>query len=303
MFYLSLLFLTLLAASMVLWIDVPRVVDVADGEQISVSEAEVAFEQAAYRLGRWCGVLLLALWPVFWIEQIWNFTRADNWAQFRAEQPYAPLFCLVPPLRLCAHVRDTTERLWLPWLGWQTVNRQLERKLEKHFSVPMIGIALLILPVLGLQFLFQDRIVEYPKVRFALHFGTGLIWFAFAFEFIVMVSVAERKFQYCKKHWLDLIIILLPLISFLRTLRLLRASKMIRIGKLQQLSKVVRVYRLRAVTMRGLRALMLLEVVHRLLKTTPEKRIKKLKNLVSDKERELAELHEEIARLEKSLEP
>jgi hypothetical protein len=34
-----------------------------------------------------------------------------------------------------------------------------------------------------------------------------------------MISVAPRRLEYCKKHWLDLAIILLPLISFLRSLR------------------------------------------------------------------------------------
>lgn len=300
MFVLSLQFLAVLAAILVLWIDVPRVVEAVDGADTiqRLAEAEIAYEASAFEWGRFLFSLLLLLWPLFLIEQVYNFVRTKPNESFQKQHPYWWVFCLVPPLRLCAHTRDGSEQMWLPVLNWQTVDRRLQRRLERIFSFPMILIALLILPVLGLQFYFKERIVDYPSLRFILHVGTGLIWFAFAVEFIVMVSVAEKKFAYCKKHWLDLAIILLPLISFLRTLQVLRMSKLTKLGKLQQLTRVARVYRLRGVAMRGLRALMLLEVVHRLLRTKPESRIKKLEQQYAEKQRELEELAEEIERLQ-----
>lgn len=309
MFYLALLFLAILAAIMVLWIDVPRVVETGEllSEEIGelttagLSDEEIAFEAKAFRWGQYCGWILLLLWPLFFLEQAYCFLRTAPGESFARRHPYWWLFCAVPPLRLCAHSRAETEQVWLPKLGWRTVDRKLQRQLERMLSVPMIWIALLILPVLGLQFFFKERIVEYPGLRFVLHFGTGLIWFAFAVEFIVMVSVSEKKWDYCKKHWLDLVIIILPLISFLRTLRLLRTTKLLKLGKLQQLSRVVRVYRLRGVAMRALRALMVLEVVHRLLRSTPENRIRKLEQQAREKQRELDELQEEIDRLKQAL--
>lgn len=307
MFYLSLGFLALLATIMVLWIDVPRVVEIAevleDGQFMQLSEEELAFESIAFSWGKFCGISLLLMWPIFVAEQLFYFLRSEPQKSFFRNYPYWFLFCLLPPLRLCAQRREDINQIWLPQFGWCVVDRNLRRKLERIFSFPMIGIALLILPVLGLQHYFGERIADYPTLRILLHFGTGLIWFAFAVEFIVMVSVAPQKLVYCKQHWLDLVIILLPLVSFLRTLRLLRASKLLKVGKLQQLSRVVRIYRLRGVAMRGLRALLLLEVLHRLLRTKPETRIVKLEQQVIDKQRELDELREEISRLKSLAKP
>ncbi len=301
MFYTTLVYLGLLAAVLVLWIDVPRVIEVNEvvaespaARMLPASDVELAFEEASFAWGKVCGLGLLLLWPVFIAEQAFYFVTSCSRRAFAVEHPRWWLFCVLPPLRLCAHWRGQNEQVWLPRLGWQTVDRGLRKRLERNFSLPMIWIALLILPVLGLQFYYQDRITEFPRLCLALHVGTGLIWYAFAVEFIVMVSVAENKLAYCKKHWLDLAIVLLPLISFLRGLRVLRASKLLKVGKLQQLTRVVRVYRLRGVAMRGLRAMMLFEVLHRLLRTSPEKRLRRLEQARREKQYELAELEEEI---------
>lgn len=300
MYFLALAFLLLLATIMVLWIDVPRVVESVelpeDGlETVQLSEAELRFESTAYNWGKYAGYVLLCIWPVFIAEYIFHFLRLGSVEKFSKQHPFWWAICLVPPLRIGARRRtQETDQIWLPGYGWMAVNRDLRRELERAFSIPIIWIALLILPVLGLQFYFKEGIADYPAMRIALHFGTGLIWFAFTFEFIVMVSVAESKIAYCKRHWLDLLIILLPLISFLRTLRLIRASKLIKVGRLQQLTKVVRAYRLRGVAMRGLRALMLLEVLNRLLRIKPEKQLKKLIKRYEEKQRELEELQHEI---------
>lgn len=300
MYYLGLAFLLLLATIMVLWIDVPRVVESIEvpeegAEPITLSEAELRFEETAYNWGRFAGLLLLFIWPVFIAEYAFHFLRLGSFEKFFKQHPFWWAICLIPPLRIGARRRtQETDQIWLPRYGWMSVNRELRRELERAFSVPIIWIALLILPVLGLQFYFKEGIADYPAMRIALHFGTGLIWFAFTFEFIVMVSVAESKIAYCKRHWLDLVIILLPLVSFLRTLRLIRASKLVKVGRLQQLTKVVRAYRLRGVAMRGLRALMLLEVLNRLLRIKPEKQLKKLLKQYDEKQRELEELQHEI---------
>lgn len=311
MFYLSLAFVALIAAVLVLCIDVRRVGEAElplDGasemaglaESTTLSVEELAFEDRAFFVGELCASLLLLIWPLFIAEQLVISLRPNQEKSFVARQPYWWLFCVLPPLRLCGP-SAVSGQVWLPRLGWQVVDRKLQRMLEHAFSIPMIWIALLILPVLGLEFFFKQEIIEYPALRLSLHIGTGLIWFAFAVEFIVMVSVADSKLSYCKKHWLDLAIILLPLISFLRSLRLLRATKVVKIGKLQQLSRLVRVYRMRGVAMRGLKALMLLEVLHRLLRTKPEKRLKQLERMYIEKQHELNELAEAIERFKRTI--
>ncbi len=247
-------------------------------------------------------ILLLGLWPVFIAEQVWHFTMLRPGESFNVQHRYWWAFCLCPPLRMCARHRGARERIWLPGAGWQIADYHLLRRLERAFSLPMIGIALLILPVLGLQALYQERITEYPALRAALHVGTGVIWFAFATEFIVMISVTQRKLNYCKTHWLDLVIILLPLVSFLRTLRILRAAKLLNLAQFQQLSRLVRVFRLRGVALRGWRALLLLDMVERLLNSSPQKQLRKLEDKCAEKERELLLLREKIEQLRKRAE-
>lgn len=312
MFYASLVFLALVAALIVLWIDVePTLLDqhsddvlamVSEGQNLEVLAAqEKAYQLAALKAGRVCAILLGILWIAFVAEQAAYWITSKNWSSFRRRHPYWLVYCLLPPLRLCARRRGASQQVWLPQLGFQDVDRQLRSRMERAFSVPMIWIALLILPVLALHFIFKERIVNYPILRSVLHFSTGLIWFAFAVEFIVMVSITDKKLNYCKKHWLDLAIILLPLISFLRSLRVLRATKLLKFGKVQQLSRAVRVYRLRGVAMRGLRALMVLEVLNRLLRVNPETHVRKLEELLEEKRHEVRELETRIEQLRATL--
>lgn len=335
MFYFSLVFLAIVAALLVLWIDVPRVIEFNDLDatsefeqmldeplhdeslrdesksgtesllskaalQLLDQEQEAAFQSTAATLSRWLARLLGVIWLVVIAEQLAYLVLLDNWQQYRADHPYSLAICLVPPLRLCSRHSEAGGQIWFPVLGWQQPSPAFQREMERHTSLPMIGIALLILPVLGLQMIYGAAIVQHPWLRVALHIGTGLIWFAFATEFLVMVSVTDKKLRYCKKHWLDLVIILLPLISFLRTWQMLRASKLIKFSKLQQLSKIIRAYRLRGVTMRALRALLVLDILQRILRTKPERRLAKLEELYAEKEAELAMLRDEIEQLRSS---
>ncbi len=234
--------------------------------------------------------LYLVLWIPFLLEcavQSWLLGRRSA-----RDHARALVICLLPPLRLAARRWSDPGRVWLPRLGWQTVDRDLHRRLERAFSVPMIIIALLILPVLAADFALKDRVAESPTLAAALDLGTGLIWVAFAGEFIVMVSVAEHKLRYCKQHWLDLAIILLPLIAFLRSLRLLRVAR---------LSSVTRVFRLRGVLTRTFRALVLLDAVQRMLYRDPRKRLRNLRELLTEKELEVEELREQVHLLERQL--
>lgn len=311
MFWLSLTMLGLTAGLLVLWIDVPRAVEAYEfAEELEAQAVDSTdgmtddrFAVTSVAWGDRVFQLLMFLWPVFLIEQAVHYYFMERGTSFRRQHRYWWAFCLLPPLRMCARHRSDRDRIWLPRGGWQIADHQLQHQLERVFSLPMIGIALLILPVLGLQTYLQDRIVDYPVLRIMLHAGTGVIWFAFAAEFIVMISVTRRKLEYCRRHWLDLVIILLPLVSFLRSLRSLRAAKLIKIGKLQQVSRLTRVYRLRGVALRGWRALVLLEVVQRLLHSSPEKRIRQLEEICIEKERELKYLREQIQHLRRQSEP
>ncbi len=310
MFYAAVAFLGLIAALMVLWVDIPRVVEmveVIDGTEASAVDGapgmfpgyltadEKRLEQRAFALG-WKVVYALAgLWTLFVLEQVYRWLRGRRDPKFAGRTAHGWIYCLFPPLRLGAHRHGDVDWIWLPIFGWQVVDRHLRRKLERIFSIPMFWIALMILPVLGLQFYFKHRIIDHPVLRSGLHIGTGVIWFAFAMEFIVMISVAQSKLRYCREHWLDLAIIVLPLVSFLRSVRVLQAMRFVPATQLQQISKVARVYRMRGVVMRAVRAMMLLDLAERVLRTSPRKRLEKLEQLRREKLVELEDLDAEIA--------
>jgi voltage-gated potassium channel len=199
--------------------------------------------------------------------------------------------CVLPPLRLAARDHETGRRVWLPGLGWQPASRELRDRLERVGSVPMMVVAVLVLPLIALEFAYADDMEANPRLAASVAAATALIWFAFTFEFVVLCSLADRKLKYCREHWLDLAIILLPLLAFLRALRLGRLLR------LQQLSRTARVYKLRGTLMRAWRALLVLEIVRRLIHGRPERRLERLAELIAQKELELAELHAEMARL------
>ena len=94
--------------------------------------------------------------------------------------------------------------------------------------------------MLIIEFLLKDQVAAYAWLQGLLEVGMGVIWFAFAAEFILMVSIAEKKVAYCKEHWIDLAIILLPLASFLRSLSIVKATRLANLMRIQQLSNLAR---------------------------------------------------------------
>jgi voltage-gated potassium channel len=244
------------------------------------------FERHEFGIAFWSGLVVsAALWPCYVAEAIWAW-RVDS-PRFRER-----LWCLaLPPLRLAARDHETGARMWLPGLGWQMVSRELRQRLERASSAPMMLVALAVLPMIAVEYVFAEAVEQDAWLAASVAAATALIWFAFTFEFVVMCSLAENKLDYCLKHWLDLAVILLPLVAFLRALRLGRLLR------LQQLGRTARVYKLRGTVMRAWRALLVLEIMRRLIQGRPEKRMARLTELIAQKERELAELQEERAAL------
>jgi len=315
MFGLSLVFVVLLAALIVVWVDIPRVAELSalavetSAESSGVDDAKTQDMTAQSSLlvertdnfGKGLQLALFVIWPLFWLEYL-----VSRWRGNSRDQPKALsrggairlLACLLPPLRLAAPVTAMNGKVWLPKLGWRVPGKVLSKKLERMFSGPMLIIAMLILPILLIEFGMRGFVESHTWLRFTLHIATGFIWCAFTIEFIIMVSVAEKKIAYIKKNWIDLAIILLPLISFLRTVRILRLAKF---AKVQKLAKMGRIYRMRGLMTKVLRALMLLDFINRLLRITPEKQLAKLQEEYEEKAEELEELQQEIDEVELSI--
>jgi voltage-gated potassium channel len=277
-----------------------------------------------------CHTGLAVLWPVFLLEALVHvFARSPRWKQQLA-------YCLCPPLRLGARDACTGQRVWLPGWGWSVVNRDLQEHMEQKLNVPMILIALCVIPLLALDYYqpehhplvhqVRDSIAtatatnptqtsapvqssqeadtipaalawaRWPAVRFATRVGEALIWAAFALEFTVMISIVDRKFRYCRQHWIDLLVIILPLIGFLRSLRLAR------LARLHQVGKFTRLYRLRGSVVRAQRGMVVASVVERKLVRNPRKQLAQLKDALVEKERETETLRKRIRELEQEIE-
>lgn len=242
-------------------------------------------DRAEYRpawLASLCVSLLL--WPMYVLE----FVLAWRLGSPRAVERL--WCCLLPPLRFAARDHETGQRIWFPGWGWQTVSRELQSRLERFSNVPMIVIACLVLPLIGIEFHYADAIAADLRWAIWVAAATALIWLSFTLEFVVMCSISQRKLIYCKEHWIDLAIILLPLVAFLRALRL---GRLLRLNQLTQLTRTARMYRMRGVSMRAWRALLLLDIVRRILQGGPARRLQRLDELIRLKESELAELRAE----------
>lgn len=231
---------------------------------------------------RLMGAALAALWIPLWVEALLGLIAAR---ERRASIGSILLCAVLPPLRL-GYLQNG--QVWLPFIGRESVNDSLRARLESAFAPYMIGFALLILPVLGVEYLWKD-VQDHPMVLLGLDIATALIWLAFTVEFIIMVRLASRRLIYIKKHWLELVIILVPFVAFLRGLRLAQAAR---------LTGIARSLRLKGVLTRVMRALFLLNAVQELIvlmqNRNPTKQILKLKRELVVKEGEIKRIQDRI---------
>jgi len=280
MFAISLLFLGLVATLITTQVYVPHLAELVGNEN---EPQTYSTELIAY----FSTFLLLLLWPVFFIEYFFNAHAACKEPQNPNFQKRLLAACVCPPLRLGATSPAMQHKIWLPGLGWRMPSRQLCKQLQQKLSVPMLITATLILPVLLIEKYFAAAIADQQWLRIVLHTATGFIWLAFTAEFIVMVNASPKKMAYIKANWIDLAIILLPLISFLRSFT--------------AVAKLGRAYRMRGILVKTVRALTLLEVLDRVTGNNPVKKLERLKDQYEDRAEELAELREQIKLLEKTI--
>jgi hypothetical protein len=196
---------------------------------------------------------------------------------------------LVPPLRLGLSPRFPNQWVWIPIHGWQPVDEDSMEELEHKLAMPMIILTLLIIPVLLVEFVGQSWIEASPALATSTHTLTALIWLGFAVEFILLVSASPAKLAFCLRHWINLVIIILPLIAWLRFFRLLRFTRL------------ARTYRLRSVFMRAWRLALLFELLDRLHRRKPDRYIASLNEKINALEEQLAHTRAKLARFERSL--
>jgi hypothetical protein len=191
-----------------------------------------------------------------------------------------------PPMRIGQRHSVLPDYLWLPFIGWCKANETLFDTLKRKFSTPMIAIALFIVPILMIEMKFEEQArAAIPNIDFYIFLVQAFIWIAFTFEFILMFSITNEKADYCKRNWMDLVIILLPLISFFRTFRMLR------ILKLQQLSKA---YRVKGVFLKVRNAILLADAIQRILYPNPSTHLLALQKKLINNSRQRKELERQV---------
>jgi hypothetical protein len=233
-----------------------------------------------------CIIGSCVIYPVYWAELL------IRWQAGQSRLRQFVWCCLLPPLRLGVRDACSGQRMWLPVWGWVHAGRALELRLQAAIGLPVLLLSVLVLPLLAVEHLFVDQIASNVRFHAAMQASWGLIWMTFAVEFLVMVSATDRKLNYCRQHWVDLAIILLPLLAFVRALRL---------GGLLRVQQMTKAYRFKGAITRGWRALLVLEAIQRLLAGPPVRRLEKLRAALDHKEAELRQLRDEIGELEEQL--
>jgi voltage-gated potassium channel len=238
--------------------------------------------------------LLVWVFFAFWVliagEALLGYWRSADYSGAGVRRLI--LIWLIPPYRLALATHPSGPCIWLPQIGWQPVDRELYLRLERAFSIPMLLIAMLILPILAIEFVFGQKVASSPALALALDLGTASIWIAFAAEFIIMSALAEKKLHYLLRHWINLAIILLPLLAFLR------GFQSVRLLRLSRATKLLKVYRLRGLGLRAWQGLVALELIEQLLHRDPAKRLEKLRRRAEEQEWELERLRRRIAEIE-----
>ncbi len=231
--------------------------------------------------------LIIGLWAVVIIEGLSGlFVTQDALAE-RLRRLL--LTSLLPPLRMIIATSQPRGWLWLPGMGWRPAGEEISEQLEQKLALPMVVLTLLVLPVLGAELTGGETLENHPRMALATHLTTCVIWIGFTMEFLWMVAAAPSKLAYCLKNWVNLVIILLPLVAFLRVLSIFRFTRMLRAGRL------LRAYRLRGLWARVWRVVLLFNLIERLQQRDPAKYCASLEKKIEDLEEELARLRTRLA--------
>ena len=139
------------------------------------------------------------------------------------KSPDRPVFMrkgelLPPPRPGVRHVR-------LPLVSLIIIaDDRLRGRINRRFHWPMLTLALLMLPFLVVEFGFRP--LPGTWLWWCNWVALTLIWIAFFIEFLVKVTIAECRIEYCKRNWLDILILVLPAMRSLRIAQVTRTSRL-----------------------------------------------------------------------------
>lgn len=130
----------------------------------------------------------------------------------RRETLHAP----PPPMPGMRYVR-------VPFRGVMVADDDLRRAIDRFFHLPMIALALAILPLLAWELLWPPPSGTWLWWVSAI--SLGVIWLAFLVEFIIKIAIAESRVEYVRRNWLDVVVLCLPALRPLRVGAVVRTSR------------------------------------------------------------------------------
>ena len=123
-------------------------------------------------------------------------------------------------------------------------------KVSRFFEILVLFAALMVIPMVLIEE-FGDS----PEASRIAMIGNWMVWLIFVTEYLVMVWIVPDRWQYTRKAWLDIAIIVLtfpPLPAMLATLRLMRLARLARVLRLLRLVKLAAVLSRAGMAMRTL---------------------------------------------------
>jgi voltage-gated potassium channel len=104
------------------------------------------------------------------------------------------------------------------------VRQRTYREFERLVELPMLVLALLMVPLLLAPELF-DLSQELKDTFFVLDW---FIWAVFALELAIKTYLSIDRFRYLRDHWYDVIVVAIPV---LRPLRVVRSLRVLRVAR------------------------------------------------------------------------
>lgn len=107
-------------------------------------------------------------------------------------------------------------------------NRSALERFERAVELPLLVLAVAMVPLL-----IVPLVVDLPSgVEDTFIAADWFIWAVFAFEYVVRLSLTDRRWRFVRHEWPDLLIIALPFLRPLRIVRSARALRLLRLGRL-----------------------------------------------------------------------
>lgn len=112
--------------------------------------------------------------------------------------------------------------------GDHATREELREKLDRYFDLPLALASIVVVLLIVIQLSGE---VSEPWDR-RLEMLSWALWSLFFLEFLVKFALAPVKRRYVRKHWLDVLVVLLPFLRFLRLARILRTARALPVFRL-----------------------------------------------------------------------